>query len=135
MPHGPCLSRRAALLGAGATLGLAACGGSGVPTVDGAGPGDPIAALADVPAVGALELEVDGRRVLVVRAADDTVVAWDAECPHQGCTVRALEGGGLGCPCHGSEFDATSGEVLEGPATTGLTALPVSVSGADVVLT
>ncbi|KQS68562.1 Rieske (2Fe-2S) protein [Modestobacter sp. Leaf380] len=130
--HPPCLSRRALLGAGGLTLTLTACGG--VPSVEGAGPGDPITALADVPEEGALDIEVDGRRVLVVRTGEDAVVAWDAECPHQGCRVRALVGGGLGCPCHGSEFAPDTGDVLAGPATTGLTPLAVSVRGADVVL-
>ncbi len=133
---GPCLSRRA-LLGAGAGGGLvltvAACG-AGVPAVDGVAGGDRIAALADVPAGGALELQLDGRRVLLVRSPAGAVVGWDAQCPHRGCTVRALDGGGLGCPCHGSAFDPATGEVLEGPATRGLTPLPVTVSGEQVLL-
>jgi thiosulfate dehydrogenase [quinone] large subunit len=34
------------------------------------------------------------------------------------------------CPCHGSEFDPTSGAVMLGPATSGLTPIKV-VKGAN----
>jgi nitrite reductase/ring-hydroxylating ferredoxin subunit len=115
-------------------LGLAGCaGGRDVPAVTGVGAGDVLVPLADVPPGGAYELSVDGRRVLVVRPAEGAVVAYDAECPHQGCSVRPAEDG-LVCPCHGSAFDPGTGEVLEGPATSPLTPIAVAVSGDDVVL-
>ncbi len=42
--------------------------------------------------------------------------ALDAVCPHLGCLVEPLEGGGFLCPCHGSRFDRAGG-VETGPAT------------------
>jgi nitrite reductase/ring-hydroxylating ferredoxin subunit len=115
-------------------LGLAGCGGGpDVPEVTGAAAGDVLVPLADVPRDGAYELTLDGRRVLVTRNAEGDVTAYDAECPHQGCTVRSTEDG-LVCPCHGSAFDPASGDVLEGPATSPLTPVAVEVRGDDVVL-
>jgi Rieske Fe-S protein len=131
-----CPSRRNFLTASGAGLGalaLAACGGDGVRTVADAGRGTVLARLEDVPDEGALELAVGDRRVLVTRA-DGTVIAYDAECPHQGCTVRPTRGGRLGCPCHGSAFDPAGGGVLQGPATVPLTPVDVVVAGAEVRL-
>jgi Rieske Fe-S protein len=116
-------------------LALAGCGaGAEVPELTGVGSGDVLVALADVPVHGAYEMAVDGRRVLVTQATPGTVAAFDAKCPHQGCTVQATDGG-LGCPCHGSQFDLATGDVLRGPASSPLTPVAVAVRGDDVVLT
>jgi Rieske Fe-S protein len=132
-----CFSRRSLLAAGGAGLGaltLGACVGIPVPEVDGVGPGGRIAALTDVPVGGAYQLAVDGKRVLIAQPVAGTVVAYDATCPHQGCTVRAGEDGALVCPCHGSAFDLATGDVLQGPAVEPLTPLAVTVSGTDVLL-
>ncbi|HEV7870916.1 MAG: putative Rieske (2Fe-2S) domain ferredoxin [Modestobacter sp.] len=131
----PRLSRRTLLLAGGVgVLGSAGCtSGPDVPERTGVGTGDVLVPLADVPRGGAYEMSVDGRRVLVVQPTAGTVVAFDAECPHQGCSVRATDDG-LVCPCHASAFDPATGQVLQGPATSPLTAIAVAVSGDDVVL-
>ena len=57
-------------------------------------------------------------RVAVYRAGDGSVHALDARCPHMGCVVRwSREEKSWDCPCHGSRFEATSGAVLNGPAS------------------
>ncbi|CAN5356165.1 Rieske (2Fe-2S) protein [soil metagenome] len=61
--------------------------------------------------------------------------AFDATCPHQGCAVSDFADGRLLCPCHGSMFDPDSGDVLGGPATSGLTVKDVTVSGDDLLVT
>lgn len=71
----------------------------------------------------------DGGDILISRLAAETVVAFSAVCPHQGCTV----GSSFTCPCHGSTFDPKTGAHLGGPAPTGLSTVPVSVSGNNVV--
>jgi Rieske Fe-S protein len=135
----PCFSRRALLAAGGAALGAvtpAACsGGPDVPQLTAVGPGGVVARLAEVPPDGAYQLVLDGRRTLITQPAAGTVAAFDAECPHQGCAVKPLEGGGLGCPCHGSRFDPATGAVLQGPATSPLAPIGVAVRGDDVVLT
>ena len=44
--------------------------------------------------------------------------AFDDTCTHEGCSLAEgdLEETILTCSCHGSQFDVTSGAVLEGPA-------------------
>jgi thiosulfate dehydrogenase [quinone] large subunit len=55
-----------------------------------------------------------------------TFYAYDAVCPHAGCTVGwAPQNDLIVCPCHGSEFNVMTGDVLEGPAPHGLTKLKV----------
>jgi cytochrome b6-f complex iron-sulfur subunit len=61
-----------------------------------------------------------GRRLLVVRTAENEFVALSAICTHAGCTVRyAAAQGDVECPCHGSTF-TLDGAVTRGPATTPL---------------
>jgi nitrite reductase/ring-hydroxylating ferredoxin subunit len=45
--------------------------------------------------------------------------AFDDTCTHQGCSLAEgdLEDTIVECPCHGSQFDIVTGEVVEGPAT------------------
>lgn len=114
--------------------GGAAGGASGDADGDGGGQeGGALTALADVPVGGAvLVTSASGLRVLVAQPVEGEVVAYSAVCTHQGCTV-APDGAELVCPCHGSVFDLTSGEALEGPATEPLASFPVRVEGEDVV--
>lgn len=61
--------------------------------------------------------EVRGDRVAVANVAD-TFYAFDDTCTHLQCSLADgdLEDATVVCPCHGSEFDVRSGEVLQGPA-------------------
>ena len=47
-----------------------------------------------------------------------TFYAFGDTCTHMQCSLAEgdLEETTVICPCHGSEFDVTSGEVLQGPA-------------------
>ena len=67
-----------------------------------------------------------GNPSLVIQHKSGTFLAFDAICPHAGCTVAYKSASNIiACPCHGSEFNPKTGAVLNGPATTGLT--PVKV--------
>ncbi len=62
----------------------------------------------------------------IVIHTDGAFYAYDAVCPHAGCTVGYYAANDLiVCPCHGSEFAVTSGDVLNGPAPHGLAKLKV----------
>lgn len=135
------LPRRTVLAGAGAGAGLvvlAACS-SGSPGSGGGGggatlaPGETLTALADVPVGGAVVVTVADLPVVVAQPTAGEVVAFSAVCTHQGCTVAPGSGTQLDCPCHGSRFDAATGQVLRGPAQEPLPAVPVALDGADVV--
>jgi thiosulfate dehydrogenase [quinone] large subunit len=71
-----------------------------------------------------------GDPAMLIRLADGSVVAFDAICTHQGCTVQYDQPSGLlFCPCHGAVFDPThNADVLQGPAPVALTPLPLVVN-------
>ncbi|MFI9011999.1 Rieske (2Fe-2S) protein [Actinosynnema sp. NPDC053489] len=143
------LSRRSMLCGVLVALavpgGLAACGsqsgpsGSGTTGTAPAGgttPAGPpiIAALADVPDGGGLIAgnPADSKPLVIVRTGE-TVKAYDAGCPHQGTAVSPPQNGVITCPNHGSTFNAADGAVTKGPATKGLTEVPVKVEAGQIV--
>jgi Rieske Fe-S protein len=58
---------------------------------------------------------VSGKRVLVLRNAAQEVLAIDAKCTHEGCTVQYLSSeSAIWCACHNGRFDL-DGRVLAGP--------------------
>ena len=70
--------------------------------------------------------------VVVTRTVTDDVHVFSAVCTHQGCTVAAVTGGTIDCPCHGSRFDATTGAVRAGPAPRPLPPVAVVVRAGKV---
>lgn len=64
-----------------------------------------------------LQAVVAGRAVCVGRAAGGWV-AFDDTCTHEDCSLAdgELDGDVIVCPCHGSEFDLRTGDVLTPPA-------------------
>jgi nitrite reductase/ring-hydroxylating ferredoxin subunit len=99
--------------------------------------GTEVAKLASVPVGGGLLVDEpggSGNKLLLVQPSAGEVKAFSAICPHQGVTVGVPQGGTITCPGHGSQFNAATGAVTRGPATTGLTAVDVKVNGAAVVL-
>ena len=124
----PDLDRRTVVIGAaalGAGLTVAGCSAPAAPPATGPVP------ASDVP-VGGATIFAD-RAVVVTQASAGEFAAFSTACPHQGCNVNAFEGTEILCPCHGSAFDL-SGAVLTGPAESGLTPVPVTVSGSDLTL-
>jgi Rieske Fe-S protein len=92
--------------------------------------GRPLAAVDDVPVGGGVVLADDG--LVLTRPTDDDVLGFSAVCTHQGCTVGTVADGTIDCPCHGSRFDAATGEVRQGPATRPLPSVPVEVRDGEV---
>ncbi|HET6794406.1 MAG TPA: Rieske (2Fe-2S) protein [Acidimicrobiales bacterium] len=96
----------------------------------GGGGGHFLARLDQVPGGGGgLVLASDG--VVLVRDASG-VHGLSSTCTHQGCTVASVERNVITCPCHGSQFDARTGKVVNGPATSPLPAVAVVVRGDSV---
>jgi Rieske Fe-S protein len=51
-----------------------------------------------------------------------------------GCVVSSVDGGSINCACHGSRFSIADGSVENGPATSALSELPISVQGDSISL-
>lgn len=141
------LGRRHALAGAaGLGLGLpllAACGGDETSTADdpatspgsssgAGGGGEAFATTGDVP-VGSAAIFAD-QKVVVAQQSEGDFTAFSAVCTHQGCLVGSVEGEEILCPCHGSVFSIADGSVLNGPATSPLEEVAISVDGDQISL-
>jgi len=103
------------------------------PSGSGSGGGHPagtaIGAAKDVPVGGSASFTDPGSGdpSLVIQAKAGTFAAFDAVCPHAGCTVGYDQSAGLiVCTCHGSQFNAATGAVESGPASTGLKPITIS---------
>ncbi len=75
-------------------------------------------ATAEVDVEGLAGVETDEVAIAVANV-DGEYFAFDDTCTHQGCSLATgkLEGMNVTCPCHGSTFDVTTGEVVNGPAS------------------
>ncbi|MEV5172835.1 Rieske (2Fe-2S) protein [Streptomyces flaveolus] len=137
MPARSSATRRTVLRGAAAApvvgLGLAACSapdGSGSAAATPTAPVD-LGAESEV-AKGGAKLYRD-HNVVVSRAEDGTLKAYSTICTHAGCPINKLQGTTLICPCHGSEFDAVTGKVVQAPATEPLPELSVKAAQGRIV--
>jgi cytochrome b6-f complex iron-sulfur subunit len=153
MPMDPTVTRRTALtagaIGVGA-VALAACSSNSSGSGAGAGAtstaanggsqgagsqgaGKTLAVLSDIPVGEAVSAKLpDGSPAIVAQPTAGTAACFSAICTHMGCTVNPA-GKELHCPCHGSVYDASTGEVKQGPAPKPLPKITVHVSGGNVI--
>jgi len=77
--------------------------------------------------------DVRGTKIAVANV-DGTFYAFDDTCTHMACSLAGgdLEETTVICPCHGSEFDITSGAVLQGPAREPVETYETRVEGGDL---
>jgi len=125
-----------ALTGGGATPATASVSsttsGTGATTTTAAAAepsGTAVGPASDVPVGGSASFTdpASGDPALVIQQTAGDFVAFDAVCPHAGCTVAYQAAARvIACPCHGSAFNARTGDVLNGPATSGLTSIKVT---------
>jgi Rieske Fe-S protein len=115
-----------------AGLGLAACSAPGKGTAE-ATPTAPVdlGAESEV-AKGGAKLYRD-HNVVVSRDEKGALKAYSTICTHAGCPINKLQGTTLICPCHGSEFDAVTGKVVQTPATVPLTELSVKTEKGRII--
>jgi len=130
----PTTGRRTVLLGVvGVGVGagtLAACSSPPVPTgpAQGGTPNPAGTPVSEVP-VGGGRIFPD-QQVVVTQPRAGEFKAFSTTCTHQGCAVTMIQDGHIICPCHGSQFDITSGAPTpDSVATQPLQAKQVAVSG------
>ncbi|WNE95921.1 Rieske (2Fe-2S) protein [Streptomyces luomodiensis] len=122
----------AALAGA-AGLGAAACAPDGSGKKASPTPTAPVdLGTAGAVPVGGAKIYRE-QRVVVAQPAKGEFTAFSAVCTHAGCVVDSVEDGAISCPCHGSQFDARTGKVLQGPAVEPLPSVPVTAEGGRLV--
>ena len=129
------LSRRQTLTGAaalGAVPLLAACGGDDAPDTATEPPaaGETLGPTSDVP-VGGGKIYND-QKIVVTQPAEGDFKAFSAVCTHQACLVTKVAEGTINCTCHGSKFSAEDGSVVNGPATSPLSAVAVTADGGQL---
>lgn len=122
---------------AGTTGALSACGGttasgaaSSAAGAAGSAASKAVDALAG--AIKQAEIPVGGGKIIdkvvITQPTAGTFKAFSAVCTHKQCTVTKVENSKIECACHGSVFDAATGAVITGPATSPLPEKSVSVS-------
>jgi nitrite reductase/ring-hydroxylating ferredoxin subunit len=97
------------------------------------GSGSALAATSDVPVEGGKIVTASGG-VVITQPASGTFKAFTAVCTHQQCAVGSVSGNVITCPCHGSQFSAKDGSVVQGPASSPLAAKNITVSGGQIFL-
>ena len=93
---------------------------------------DALAATSAIP-VGSGKIFA-GQKVVVTQPSAGEFKAFSAICTHLGCTVSQVSNGTIDCPCHGSQYNITTGAVVAGPAPSPLPAKQINVSGGSIFL-
>jgi Rieske Fe-S protein len=124
-------STTAAPASSGAGTAPAASGGAtSAATTAPAGP-PALASTSDVPEGGGKI--IGGKNIVITQPAAGTFKGFSAVCTHQGCIVSSVSGGTINCPCHGSKFSIKDGSVVNGPASSPLPTVKISVDGTSIV--
>ena len=77
--------------------------------------------------------EVGGQKVAVANV-EGSFHAFGDICTHAHCSLAdgELEGQTVTCPCHGSQFNVTTGAVLNPPATEPVPVFPLRVEDDEI---
>ena len=75
-----------------------------------------------------------GQQVVVTQPSAGEFKAFSAVCTHMGCIVNQISNGTIDCPCHGSQYNITTGAVVAGPAPKPLPEKQIKVSGGSIFL-
>lgn len=90
-----------------------------------------LVSTADVPVGGGVIFADE--QVVVTQPTEGDIKVFSSICTHTGCPVAQVTDV-ITCPCHGSTFDLTSGDAIQGPATSPLASASFTVEGDQVVL-
>jgi Rieske Fe-S protein len=103
-------------------------------TGDASPAGEPLAGTGDFPVGGGVVVKTANGPVVVTHPTDTEFLAFNGRCPHAGCPVAEVLENTIMCNCHGSTFDGSTGDRLEGPAPTGLEPVAIQVAGGEIYL-
>ena len=94
-----------------------------------------VGSIGDVPDGSMVRFEFQGGHIGIANVGG-SFHAIDDACSHMGCPLSAtpLEGTSAVCSCHGSKFDVTNGEVVNGPARRPVTSFSVEVVDDDLMV-
>ena len=138
--HVPPIPRRTVLRGVAVGGGIAAAGVLAACGDDGDSASSESTESASGPVtVSTSEVSVGGgviveEQYVVTQPTDGEFMAFTAICTHAGCVVASVSDNTIQCDCHGSTYDAATGEVTNGPAPEALAEVPVSVEGDEIVV-
>lgn len=81
------------------------------------------------------QVRVNGQAILLANIDDEFFAIGDT-CTHAECSLSTgfMDGSAVYCPCHGSQFDVTTGEVLSPPAPSPEPTYNVKIEGNDVLV-
>lgn len=89
-----------------------------------------VASFAEVPEGELRSYDLPSGRVAVAHV-ENSIFAVGDECTHQGCPLSEGElsktDDAVVCACHGSTFDLSTGEPIEGPAVDPVPVFPVRI--------
>jgi Rieske Fe-S protein len=126
-----CSSNNSVAQGSNATTAQPADPGAATSSSGTSAGSSTIATTAEVPVKGGFVNS--SAKVVVTQPSAGEYKAFSAVCTHAGCTVNAPSNNVIQCPCHFSQYDAATGEVIQGPATQALTPKNIKVSGSNIV--
>jgi Rieske Fe-S protein len=125
-PAAPASSAPAASAAASSAPASAAGGASSAPA------GNALASTSQIP-VGSGKI-FSSQQVVVTQPSAGEYKAFSAVCTHMGCIVNQISNGTIDCPCHGSQYSITTGDVVAGPAPKPLPAKVIKLSGDSIFL-
>lgn len=93
-----------------------------------------VCSIDDLPTVGAVQAEIAGTAVAIVRDSAGDIHAIDDTCSHANVSLSEgdVEDGEIECWLHGSRFDLRTGKPTGLPATAPISVYPVKIDGGDV---
>ena len=94
-------------------------------------PEEALATTDEIPVGGGIVLT--DQRIVITQPSQGEFQAFSAVCTHQGQTVGEVKDNTITCNFHGSQYDAATGDVTNGPATAGLDPVKVQVDGGRIV--
>ena len=115
-----------------AAAGSTAAGGAAAGGASSSAGTKALAATSEIP-VGS-GMIFPGPQVVVTQPTAGEFKAFSAVCTHMGCIVNQISNGTIDCPCHGSQYSITTGDVVAGPAPKPLSAEQIKVSGGSIFL-